>query len=240
MTDGPVGIAPPIGHLLEDAGEGPRGRERGRGRRRHRVPAGGSAPLDAPLEPGSTRERILDVALDLFVDQGFDKTSLREIAERLGVTKAALYYHFESKDEILQALHLRVHELLRHPLAQLGDGPPSRSAWAGFLDGLIDEITANSRLFLMHQRNAAALVHLPDHGGAEVEPEQLFRGMVGNPALPLDDRVRIAGSLAVVLAGAAMLVVPGTEVPEHEALAGAVRAAVHDLLGVPSDSSSKR
>ncbi len=37
----------------------------------------------------STRERILDVALDLFVEKGYDKTSLREIAERMGFTKAA-------------------------------------------------------------------------------------------------------------------------------------------------------
>ena len=40
---------------------------------------------------GSTREAILDIALELFNTQGYDKTSLREIAERLGVTKAALH-----------------------------------------------------------------------------------------------------------------------------------------------------
>ena len=52
-----------------------------------------------------TRERILDAALDLFIEQGYDKTSLREIAERVGVTKAALYYHFESKEEIFARSH---------------------------------------------------------------------------------------------------------------------------------------
>lgn len=55
-------------------------------------------------QQGSTRERIQRVALDLFGEQGYDKTSLREIAERLAVTKAALYYHFKSKDEILQSV----------------------------------------------------------------------------------------------------------------------------------------
>ena len=50
------------------------------------------------------RDQILQVALDLFTKQGYDKTSLREIAERLEVTKAALYYHFTSKEEILSAL----------------------------------------------------------------------------------------------------------------------------------------
>ncbi len=52
----------------------------------------------------STRARIQAVALELFTEQGYEKTSLREVAERLGVTKAALYYHFKSKDEIVSSL----------------------------------------------------------------------------------------------------------------------------------------
>ena len=51
-----------------------------------------------------TRQRIQTVALELFAEQGYDKTSLREIAERLDVTKAALYYHFKSKEDIVASL----------------------------------------------------------------------------------------------------------------------------------------
>ena len=54
-------------------------------------------------EPG-TRTRIQQVAIKLFTENGYEATSLREIAEHLGVTKAALYYHFKSKDEIIQSL----------------------------------------------------------------------------------------------------------------------------------------
>ena len=43
------------------------------------------------------------VALELFAEQGYEKTSLREIAERLGVTKAALDYHFKSKEDIVHS-----------------------------------------------------------------------------------------------------------------------------------------
>ena len=53
---------------------------------------------------GDTRERILTVANELFIEQGYEGTSLREIADRLDITKAALYYHFRSKDEILTTL----------------------------------------------------------------------------------------------------------------------------------------
>jgi len=51
-----------------------------------------------------TRTRIQQVALELFTERGYEATSLREIAERLGVTKAALYYHFRTKDEIVQSI----------------------------------------------------------------------------------------------------------------------------------------
>lgn len=53
---------------------------------------------------GGTRQKIQQVALTLFAEQGYDKTSLREIAERLDVTKAALYYHFRTKDDILASV----------------------------------------------------------------------------------------------------------------------------------------
>ncbi|MEV6526725.1 helix-turn-helix domain-containing protein [Longispora sp. NPDC051575] len=51
-----------------------------------------------------TRERIMVEALDLFAERGYGETSLREIAERIGITKAAVYYHFKTKDDILNGL----------------------------------------------------------------------------------------------------------------------------------------
>ncbi|WP_329565147.1 TetR/AcrR family transcriptional regulator [Kitasatospora sp. NBC_01266] len=53
---------------------------------------------------GGTRARIISVALELFSEHGYEKTSLREIADRLGVTKAALYYHFKTKDDIVHGI----------------------------------------------------------------------------------------------------------------------------------------
>ncbi len=72
------------------------------------------APILTGAESGpaqSTRERTLDIALDLFVRKGYAETSLREIAVELGFSKSALYYHFESKQDILLALHMRLHSL---------------------------------------------------------------------------------------------------------------------------------
>jgi AcrR family transcriptional regulator len=59
-----------------------------------------------------TRSRILSNALDLVAERGFAATSTREVCERLGFTKAALYYHFKSKDDLLVALVAPVLEAL--------------------------------------------------------------------------------------------------------------------------------
>src|SRR5271156_1295810 len=109
-----------------------------------------SGPDSGPAEPprprrggrprGETRERILDIALELFNEQGYDKTSLREIADRLGTTKAALYYHFERKEDILVALHLRLHELGRGMFEEIGDlsnSPQTAELWPELLDHFI-------------------------------------------------------------------------------------------------------
>lgn len=52
----------------------------------------------------SPRDQILDAAGQLFVTRGFAATSTREIAEKVGIRQASLYYHFAGKDEILGAL----------------------------------------------------------------------------------------------------------------------------------------
>ena len=55
-----------------------------------------------------TRDKIFTVALDVFAERGYEKATLREIADRLGVTRPALYYHFASKEAILEAVHDQV------------------------------------------------------------------------------------------------------------------------------------
>ncbi len=49
----------------------------------------------------NTKERIFDVALDLFSKKGYDSVSLREIAEEVGIKKSSIYSHYPSKEAIL-------------------------------------------------------------------------------------------------------------------------------------------
>ena len=53
---------------------------------------------------GNTKQEILEVALDLFSVQGFEATSVSQIADAVGIRKASLYSHFQNKQAILDAL----------------------------------------------------------------------------------------------------------------------------------------
>ncbi|WP_179801694.1 TetR/AcrR family transcriptional regulator [Micromonospora purpureochromogenes] len=98
---------------------------------------------------GGTRERIQAVALELFTEQGYERTSLREIAERLNVTKAALYYHFKSKDEIVNSLVedrvQRIDELIAWARSQ----PPTRATRRALLNKYADMMFASEQPSVM-------------------------------------------------------------------------------------------
>ena len=56
-----------------------------------------------------TRARILDTALKLFREQGYEKTTMRAIAAEGGVSLGSTYYYFESKEHLVQAFYLQTH-----------------------------------------------------------------------------------------------------------------------------------
>lgn len=56
------------------------------------------------MDRGNTKQEILEASLDLFSVQGFEATSISQIADAVGIRKASLYSHFEGKQAILDAL----------------------------------------------------------------------------------------------------------------------------------------
>jgi AcrR family transcriptional regulator len=101
-----------------------------------------------------TKQRILQIAGELFARQGYTATTIADIARELGTTTAALYYHFPSKAAILGGL-------MAGPLAayiRLLDGLDSGAGTPGDLLGAIIDITADSRdLATILDRDPAAL-----------------------------------------------------------------------------------
>ncbi|MGH7642302.1 MAG: TetR/AcrR family transcriptional regulator [Candidatus Dormibacteria bacterium] len=187
----------------------------------------------------STRERILESALDLFSEQGFDKTSLREVAERVGVTKAALYYHFRSKEELLASLVERAHGIGHHGLDVLPllDGPIDFPGVLQLFETLLDQILAQRKIFVLMERNRTAIEglgdHDPEHQAEHQMLEQQWAAFVSNPKISLRDRVRVTAALGAVMAGAVGTTRGlGAETPKG--LKEELISVLHDLLGVPA------
>lgn len=94
------------------------------------VPSRPAAPPSAPAAArrararAETRKRIADAAMRLFVEEGFDQTSMRRIADAVGYTPGALYAYFEDKDEILYSLLDTGFSLLRDAMQEASALPP--------------------------------------------------------------------------------------------------------------------
>lgn len=101
-----------------------------------------------------TRRRILDGAQELFGRNGFDGTTVRQIASRVGLTDAALYYHFKSKREILRAIW----ELPggTSPAQIRPDGPFSAARLREILDALVDFAVLNRDFLRLVNRETLA------------------------------------------------------------------------------------
>ena len=66
--------------------------------------------------PAGVQARLLDAAVELFAEKGFDATSVQEVVARAAVTKGAMYHYFRSKDDLLYAIY---HGLISRQLADL-------------------------------------------------------------------------------------------------------------------------
>ena len=77
------------------------------------------------MDRGNTKQEILEAALELFSVQGFEATSISQIASAVGIRKASLYSHFESKQAILDALVRDVlDQYAAHSIFARPDGDP--------------------------------------------------------------------------------------------------------------------
>ncbi|MER8094527.1 TetR/AcrR family transcriptional regulator [Streptomyces goshikiensis] len=149
---------------------------------------------------GDTRQRIQDVALELFAEQGYEKTSLREIAERLEVTKAALYYHFKTKEDIIISLF----DDLTRPIDELiewaQEQPKTLEMRREVLRRYSEAMAAGAPLFRFMQENQATMRELSI---GETMKRRLFLlvGLLQAADRPLEDRVRCVSALFTLHAG---------------------------------------
>ncbi|MER6255988.1 TetR/AcrR family transcriptional regulator [Streptomyces sp. NPDC058049] len=149
---------------------------------------------------GDTRQRIQDVALELFAEQGYEKTSLREIAERLEVTKAALYYHFKTKEDII----ISIFEDLTRPIDELitwAEGQPrTLETKREVLRRYSEAMAGGAVLYRFMQENQATTRELTI---GETVKKRLFTlvELLRTQDGPLTDQVRCVSALFTLHAG---------------------------------------
>jgi AcrR family transcriptional regulator len=151
-----------------------------------------------------TRARIQQVALELFAEQGYDKTSLREIAERLDVTKAALYYHFKSKEDIVRSLVADYFGQIDALIAWAKTQPRTSETRREILSRYVRIVADGSDVFRMLHHNQAAVNSL----AAAKERGDVFRermtGLIEaltEPDASMEERLRAAMALGGVSVG---------------------------------------
>lgn len=111
---------------------------------------------------GDTRSAIQAAALRRFTDQGYDQTSLREIAEDLGVTKAALYYHFRTKEDLMDSIVRDMGESLDALVGWVAQQPPTREARLECLRRLAEVVNGGlADTMRCVQQNEVAFASLP-------------------------------------------------------------------------------
>ena len=180
---------------MHDAGLTPAANDRGdrRGTLAAERPTGG---FGAPRT--DTRSRVQKVALELFAEQGYEKTSLREIAERLDVTKAALYYHFKSKEDIVHSFTDDYFAEIDDLVDWAKDQPRTDATRREILQRYVGIVLAGSEVFRFLHQNQASVQAMQ----AGKDRFARFRGrldalvdVLAGPDAPLRDRVRATAAV---------------------------------------------
>ena len=163
-------------------------------------------PAQPAAAPPSTRERIIQAAIDLFASQGYGGTSLRHIAEQLGVTKAAVYHHFRTKDDIARVVLGRALDALGAMSDRLIVAGTDPAAWQRALPQVIDIAVSQRQLLFVLERNEntfrSRFAADPVIGARLTDDPAGLAGLLANPSADPAARVRLGcafGSLFGIL-----------------------------------------
>lgn len=142
----------------------------------------------------STRSRILDVAAGLFLDQGYAQTSLSQIGKGLGLTKAAVLYHFPAKDAILMELAEPMLAAMEDILDSAGRMEPARARWV-VIEGILDVSFTHLRLLAI--ADGARVARDPVYCRVVAISERALE-IIAGPGAGLRERVRASATLALL------------------------------------------
>ena len=146
-----------------------------------------------------TRDQILSTALELFLAQGYEATSLRAIAEHLNITKAALYYHFPAKEQLVVELTRPFLNDLADLVAKARAEDPQRrpDRRLALLTAYLDALITHGRVISLLAQNPATQNH-PDVGLRARNLVESYSTEMAGPDARDEDKVRVACAMGVI------------------------------------------
>jgi len=124
----------------------------------------------ATVKAGETRERILDAALELFRQRGFDETTMRDISAEAGVATGAAYYYFRSKEELVMAFYVRTNDEARQSIPmQIARTRDLRKRVRAIIDTKLQQFAEHRRLMVALVRIGIDPKHPLSPFGAETK-----------------------------------------------------------------------
>lgn len=144
----------------------------------------------------SKRAEILQAAIRLFAAQGVDATSVKQIAAAAGVTDAALYKHFSSKDELAAIIYMRYADIYTRMIDGAAAGP---GGFGDRIDGLVAAILRfhaedADAILLMEDRNQLSRALTGRERTLSEALGELIAGGINSGALPPQDP-KVTGAL---------------------------------------------
>jgi AcrR family transcriptional regulator len=177
-----------------------------------------------------TRPRIQQIAVELFSEHGYEGTSLREIAEHLGVTKAALYYHFKSKEDIILSLVEDYQAQMDALIGWAREHPGNADTRREILNRYMQIVAERSQVFRMLHQNQAALNTMASAlRTLKNAPLQLADQLAG-PDASLRERARAMMALGSMSVGWMFLSDQVTDPAELTEIVSAIAAELVDPL----------
>ncbi|WP_433758177.1 TetR/AcrR family transcriptional regulator [Nocardia sp. CA-135398] len=166
---------------------------------------------DTVVAGGGTKMAIRDAAVKLFGAKGFEQTSLREVADAVGITKASLYYHYASKLDLLLAIVDPIIDHMRSVIEDIDAVPHDeegiRAVLRAYLRGMIRHRDAGA----LCVRDTVAIINvMADRYPDMVDSTRVLREWLAGPGA--DDVAKLRASAALEVLGVALLsteLVPG-------------------------------
>ncbi|WP_460497557.1 TetR/AcrR family transcriptional regulator [Glycomyces tarimensis] len=188
-----------------------------------RKAVGSREPGELTLTERARRRQLIDVTIELVADRGYAGASLARIAERAGITKAAVLYHFPTKAAVVDAAHEHVLTALTDHVAAAVEAADAAEAPAAYIRGMVGHLHD-------HPRHTRMIVEAMSNGEGRYDPAERWRPLarlLGEAKDSLGARADLdLRTLAIIVGGAIdAIVAEQLGDPDYDTLAAADQLA---------------